>query len=312
MPIAGMRNRRRWVESGPPLWVMPAAAIGLALVLGATLSRVRVPRGSLLDEIAFKGSEGDARQLLAVVTGTMIAVTSLVFALTVATLQIASTQYSPRLLRSFLRDRGTQLVMSVLVGTDAHSLAGLQGVGGSSVGTVPRLAVSGALGLALLSVAMLVFYVGHMTDAIRIDTIMRRVEQTARRPLQREHPRVSGESPDPDAAHTPRIPGYAVTLAAPRGGYLQGIDVLRLVPMLERHDLDVRLLPLLGYHVVEGEPLATVWHHAARSPTTAELEAVSAAILLLPERLAELDIGFDIRQLVDMANRAMGTTQNDP
>jgi uncharacterized membrane protein len=129
MPLAGMRNRRRWVESGPPLWVMPAAAIGLALVLGATLSRVRVPRGSLLDEIAFKGSEGDARQLLAVVTGTMITVTSLVFALTVATLQIASTQYSPRLLRSFLRDRGTQLVMSVLVGTDAYSLAGLQGVG---------------------------------------------------------------------------------------------------------------------------------------------------------------------------------------
>jgi uncharacterized membrane protein len=202
--------------------------------------------------------------------------------------------------------------MSVLVGTDAYSLAGLQGVGGSSVGTVPRLAVSGALGLALLSVAMLVFYVGHMTDAIRIDTIMRRVEQTARRLLQCEHPRVSGESPDPDAAHTPRIPGYAVTLAAPRGGYLQGIDVLRLVPILERHDLDVRLLPLLGYHVVEGEPPATVWHHAARSPTTAELDAVAAASLLLPERLAELDIGFDIRQLVDMANRAMGTTQNDP
>lgn len=73
---------------------MPASAIVLALALGASLSRVHVAPGSLLDQVAFKGSEADARQLLAVVTGTMITVTSLVFALTIATLQIASAQYS--------------------------------------------------------------------------------------------------------------------------------------------------------------------------------------------------------------------------
>jgi uncharacterized membrane protein len=69
---------------------MPASAIVLALALVASLSRVHVAPGSLLDQVAFKGSEADARQLLAVVTGTMITVTSLVFALTIATLQIAS------------------------------------------------------------------------------------------------------------------------------------------------------------------------------------------------------------------------------
>jgi len=294
------------------LWTMPAAAIVLALVLGASLSRIRVAPGSLLDAIAFKGTEGDARQLLAVVAGTMITVTSLVFALTVATLQIASTQYSPRLLRSFLRDHGTLLVMSVLVGTDAYSLAGLQGVGSSGGGTVPRLAVSGALLLALLSVAVLVFYVGHMTNAIQIDTIMQRVEQTARRLLHHDHPVAGGNGLDPDDSQAPPIPGHAVVVAAPRDGYLQGVNSRALVPMLERHDLIARVLPLVGYHVVEGEPLAAVWHDDARALSSAELDAVAAAILLLPERLAELDIGFDIRQLVDMANRAMGTTQNDP
>jgi uncharacterized membrane protein len=68
---------------------MPGAEIVLGLALGAVLSRVHVAHGSALDAIAFKGSEADARQLLAVVTGTMITVTSLVFALTVATLQTA-------------------------------------------------------------------------------------------------------------------------------------------------------------------------------------------------------------------------------
>jgi uncharacterized membrane protein len=103
-----------------------------------------------------------------------------------------------------------------------------------------------------------------------------------------------------------------VIVAAPRDGYLQGVNSRALVPMLERHDLVARLLPLVGYHVVVGEPLAAVWHDDARAPSSAELATVAAAIVLLPERLAELDIGFDIRQLVDMANRAMGTTQNDP
>jgi uncharacterized membrane protein len=204
------------------LWVMPAEAIVLALILGAILSRVTVTNGSLLDSVAFKGSEADARQLIAVVAGTMITVTSLVFALTVATLQIASTQYSPRLLRSFLTDRATQVVMSVLVGTDAYSLAGLQGVGSSGHGSVPRLAVSGALGLALLSVATLVFYVGHMTDAIRMDTIMQTIEQTARAVLHRDHPLVAESDGDPDLNDDGEVPACAVSVPAPSDGYLQG------------------------------------------------------------------------------------------
>lgn len=296
----------------PALWMMPASAIVLALALGASLSRVHVAPGSLLDQVAFKGSEADARQLLAVVTGTMITVTSLVFALTVATLQIASTQYSPRLLRSFLRDPGTQLVMSVLVGTDAYSLAGLQGVGSSGPGSVPRLAVSGALGLALLSVAMLVFYVGHMTNEIRFDTIMRTVSSRCRAVLARDHPLVVEDGSDPDAFDATPIPEHAMTLAAPDDGYFQDVDAGRLAPLLARGGARVRLLPLVGYHVVEGEPLAAVWSEDGGAPSDATLKAVADAIVLLPERVSELYLGFDIRQLIDMANRAMGTTQNDP
>jgi uncharacterized membrane protein len=83
------------------------------------LSRVEVEEGSPLAALAFQGTAEDARSLLIVVSSTMITVTGLVFALTIVALQIASGQYSPRLLRNFMRDRGTQLVLSIFVGAFA-------------------------------------------------------------------------------------------------------------------------------------------------------------------------------------------------
>ena len=118
-------QRRRLSDAAQALWFKPSLAVVGALATGAVLSPLHVQSGSALWPIAFHGDASDARQLLVVVTGTMITVTSLVFALTVVTLQIASTQFSPRLLRTFLRDGGTQVVLGGFVGTVSYSLAGL-------------------------------------------------------------------------------------------------------------------------------------------------------------------------------------------
>jgi uncharacterized membrane protein len=308
-----IHHRRRWSEVYDALWFEPALAIVGALILGLILSNIAVAPGSLLDRIAFKGSVSDGRQLLAVVTGTMITVTSLVFALTVVTLQIAGTQFSPRLLRSFLRDRGTQMVLSTFVGTVSYSLAGLHTVGSNGGGVpVPRLAVSGALVLALISVGMLVYYVGHITNAIRIDTIMRSVEQRARHVLRRDHPLLDDAAGDADGQDSSPIPDGAVTVPAPYEGYLQGVDVHTLTALARREGLTVQLLQLVGYHVVEGRPLAAVWADDGSAPRPASFRTLAAAIHVAQERKVELDVGFALRQLVDITNRAMSTGQNDP
>jgi uncharacterized membrane protein len=308
-----MSRRRRWSEVYEALWFEPALAIVGALLLGWILSNVAVAPGSLLDQIAFKGSVSDGRQLLAVVTGTMITVTSLVFALTVVSLQIAGTQFSPRLLRSFLRDRGTQMVLSTFVGTVSYSLAGLHTVGSNGGGAaVPRLAVSGSLVLALISVGMLVYYVAHITNAIRIDTIMRSMDLRARHVLRRDHPPIDEASGDADAQDDSANPDSAITVPAPREGYFQGVDGHALVSLARREGLTVRLLQLVGYHVVEGQALATVWVTDGSAPRPAVCRAVAAAIYVAQERKVELDVGFGVRQLVDVTNRAMSTGQNDP
>jgi uncharacterized membrane protein len=154
-----VRRRVLWDYLAGALWVLPTASVVVFLAAGALLSRVSISDHSPLAALAFQGTADDARNVLIVVSTTMITVTGLVFALTIVALQIASGQYSPRLLSNFMRDRGTQIVLSVFVGAFAYSTAGLYTVGvqrGGEQAFVPRLAVSGSLGLALVSVGVLI------------------------------------------------------------------------------------------------------------------------------------------------------------
>jgi len=127
------------------LWVLPTLSVLAALAAGTLLSSVSIgPRSPL----AFQGTPDDARNLLLGITGTMVTVIALLLGLTVVALQLSSTQFSPRLLRSFLRDRPNQVVLSAFVATFAYSAAGLYTVGvsgGSRTAAFPRLAVTGAI-----------------------------------------------------------------------------------------------------------------------------------------------------------------------
>jgi uncharacterized membrane protein len=168
------RRRLLWDYVGGALWVLPTLSVLLFLTAGAMLSRVQVDADSPLWPLAFQGTAEDARGILVVVSATMITVTGLVFAVTIVALQIASGRYSPRLLRNFMRDRGTQVVLSVFVGAFAYSTAGLHTVGIQRSGGeafVPRLAVSGSLLLGLASVGVLIYFIHHLARSIQAVTI---------------------------------------------------------------------------------------------------------------------------------------------
>jgi uncharacterized membrane protein len=187
-------GRRRVIQDylAGALWVLPTLAVVVFLLAGAALSSVEVDAGSPLAKLAFQGTADDARSLLIAVSSTMITVTGLVFALTIVALQIASGQYSPRLLRNFMRDRGTQLVLSIFVGAFAYSTAGLYTVGVQGAGQeafVPRLAVSGSLALAVASVGVLIYFIHHLARSIQIDSIMKQVEREALSVIAEVYPR---------------------------------------------------------------------------------------------------------------------------
>ena len=293
------------------LWVMPSVAAVLALVAGWSLSQIRVQPGSFLSRIAFQGTADDARSLLIEVTGTVITVIALTLGLTVVALQLSSTQFSPRLLRNFLRDRGTQVVLSVFIATFVYSAAGSFTVGlesGARTEVYPRLAVSGSILLLFASLGMVVYYADHLAHSIQIDAITRQVERNTRRALDRLSPDQTAESP-------PRAPDWALVLSSRRTGYVQTIHPELLLPSVAGSDVTICLRVRVGQHVIAGSVLGWAWSPSATAPPLSRPvfeRAVNTNVRIGFERTGEQDVAFGLRQLTDIACKALSPAVNDP
>ncbi len=292
------------------LWVAPAVAAIAALIAGVLLSQVQVPSHSLLAPLAFQGTADDARTLLITIAGTVVTVIALVLGLTVVALQLSSTQFSPRLLRNFLRDRPTQRVLSVFLATFVYSGAGLYTVGisaGQRVQDYPRLAVTGAIVLLFATLGMVVYFADHLAHSLQIDRITERVQQgtlavVRAKPGTAEQPR-------------PAPPPWAVTVAADRSGYVETAHPERVLPLAARHRVTVLLRHRVGEHVVAGTALAWLWAVSPEEPPPDRAlfrTAVNDAVRVGFERTLEQDAAFGIRQLVDVACKALSPAVNDP
>jgi uncharacterized membrane protein len=297
------------------LWVLPTVALGLALIAGSVLSSITIDPASSLATLVFQGTADDARSLLIAIASTMVTVIALVLGLTVVALQLASTQFSPRLLRNFLRDLVNQLTLSSFVATFAYSTAGLYTVGisaGERTTDYPRLAVSGALVLLFVSMIMLVFFVHHLAHSIQIDQVMEDVEK---RTLHVVHESLAAGD---DTARRPETPPAAIPLLATRSGYVQTFHLEGMVQVAAQHGASFAVVPMVGEHVIVRTPLAWAW---STIDTTSPLSAQAAQALQVGldrgvrvgfERTAEQDVAFGVRQLADIASKALSPAINDP
>jgi len=308
--VVCVRREAWWEYIRGALWVLPTIAVVLALGIGLVLSQVAV---SSTRWFVFQGTPDDARTLLIAISSTLATVIALVLGLTVVALQLASTQFSPRLLRNFLRDRTNQVVLSVFVATFTYSTAGLFTVGvaaGQRVEDYPRLAVSFALVLLFVSLLMLVFFVHHLAHSIQIDEVMRSVERSTLRVIDEDLP-TQGVSAEP----APSPPGWAVAVPAYQSGWVQTMRPEVLLPLAREHDLVVAVSTMVGEYVVEGAPLLWLWSPSPNDPApdaSAFGEALPVAVRLGYERTAEQDAAFGVRQLADIAVKALSPAVNDP
>ena len=238
----------------------------------------------------------------------MVTVIALLLGLAVVALPLSSTQFSPRLLRNFLRDRPNQAVLSVFVGTFAYAAGGLFDVGvsaGERVDAFPRLAVTVAVALLFLSLALLVYFADHLAHSIQVDHIMRVVERTTL-PVIRDLPA---------AGTLPAVPERAITIPAQASGYVQVVHVEQLLATAVTQQVNVRLRVRVGEHVVAGSILAWVWPASpeATAPAADSLvKRLDAAVRIGFERTLEQDPALGLRQLVDPACKALSPAVNDP
>ena len=289
-------------------WVVPAAivlAAGLLAVACVELDRSGLVPESLLNSAwLYNGGATGARTLLGAVAASAIGVAGTVFSITIAALSLAAGQMGPRLLRNFVRDRGNQVTLGMLLGTFTYALMVLRSVRANEEGGgfTPHLSMSVGIALALLSVAMLIYFVGHIAGRINVDTVIGLVGsdlQKVLRAVKSEH-NESRERLRQDWSD-------AVPVSCPDSGYLQQLDTGALSRWAEEQGAQLQMLVRPGHHVFPGATVAMI-----RPETRGSVEALRAAMLLGSERTSNSDLEYAIRQLVEVAMRALSPSINDP
>ncbi len=282
---------------------MVVAAI-LAGVGAVSLDRTGVvPQWLIHSHWLYDGGATGARTLLGAVAGSTIGVAGTVFSITIAALTLAAGQMGPRLLRNFTRDRGNQFTLGVFLGTFSFSLMVLRSVRTHSEGDfVPHLALSAAILLAFVCVGTLVYFVSHMAGRINVDTVIELVSCDVKAAIERLTMTEAQPAPPPGSFWR-----EARAVTDPRRGYLQQLDEEGLAAWAARHDTAIRLLVRPGDYVFPGAPIALV-----KPPVEGAQAAIRNATALGASRVSAADLEFAVRQLVEVAVRALSPGINDP
>jgi uncharacterized membrane protein len=305
--VGGRRGQVSAERSRSPLWLWPAASGTAAGAVAWLLGRIR-PQGGFLAAL-WPSDTSAAGSLLQVVATGAVTITTLTLSLTVVALQLASQQFSPRLLRDFARDRVTKQVLSVFTATFAFAVTGLRGL--SSTRPVATLVCLGAALLALASFAALLFYITHITALLRVDTMMKRVHDEADRAIDDFYRRYDDPpSRSPDELDLDR--SRAVVVTSSGSGFVRVVESETVLRAAQEHDAVICIEVRPGDHVTRGVPVATAWGRGAR-PLPRELcDAVRRSVVLSYERTIDQDAAFGLRQLEDIAVKAMSPAINDP
>ena len=297
------------------LWLVPTVEIVLAVALFASTYAVdrAAYDGSLhLPSWVISGSADAARQILTTIAAAVITVVTLVFSITIVTLTLASTQFGPRMLRNFIRDRITQLTLGSFVATFVYAILALVCIGPGSHGEfVPHLSITMTMALVIVDVGVLVVFIDHIAKSIQLPQVIASIARDLSRAIESEV-----APPTPDAPKTGpslsemlvRLDDDSAVVCAPSSGYLQYVSMSTLIDIASRSHAVIRLLRRPGHFVVEGEPLANVWPAAAASGVA---RALGGAHATGPHRTLTQDLSFAVDQLVEIAIRALSPAVND-
>lgn len=291
------------------LWFIPAMMVSAVCLLAAVtllLDRSAVSAAS----IGFTGSPDAASTMLATIAGAIVTLTALVFSVTIVALQLASSQYSPRVLRSFLRDRTSKVVLGMFLATFAYTMLVLRAVRsefGGDAGFVPAVSVHAAFALAGLSLALFVVYVNHIAQSIQASTIVARVGDETGKAIERLHPRSGRSTRATDLPPQAPLEPPAHVPWRGRSGYLQGVDGDELLRHAVDRDATYRLKFAPGQFLARGAIAMDAWGGGD------DLEELLEHTLTVGrERTLQQDCSFGFRQLVDIAERALSPGLNDP
>ncbi len=294
----------------PSLMVMVSIALAAALIEadsdGSRRWLAHWPR------LFGAGAEG-ARQMLATLAGSMMTVMGVTFSMILVALALASSQYTSRILRNFMRSRVTQATLGIFAGIFAYCLIVLRTIRGGDAEFVPSLAVFFAFFLALGGVVALIFFIHHIATSIQASNIIASIAHETIAAVDRLFPEKRGHGPDEDEDRDQALRSldertwYPVPAAV--SGYIQSVDHDALRCLARDWKTIVRMEHGVGAFVVQNAALASL---ALTYPPDREMiAALNRAYSISRHRTVEQDPAFGIRQIVDMALKALSPGVND-
>ncbi len=294
----------------PSLIVAGSIAVAVALIqLDTTGSQQWMSRWPRL----FGSSASGARGVLSTIAGSMMTVVGVTFSMVLVTLALASSQYTSRILRNFMRDRVTQVVLGIFAGIFTYCLIVLRTVrGGDASGYIPSLAVTFGVVLAIGGIGALIFFIHHIAGSIQASSIIASVAEETLAAIDRLFPQKFGQAPEDDEEQQSPLPlpeGNWQAIPAWANGYVQSVDDATLLRLARKHETIVRMERGIGEFVVQDTPVASL--ALAGPPEPEFIDALQAAYSIQGLRTVEQDAAFGIRQIVDIALHALSPGIND-
>ncbi len=309
--LAGSRYKQRWVQIHSSLWFLPACVtIGLMLMAPGLIELDRHVDTALQQRWPrlFTVAADGARNLLAVIAGSMATIAGVTFSITMVALTLASAQYSPRVLRNFMRDKVTQLVLGIFVGIFLYCLLVLLAIREEPDPFVPACAVLGAVALSVLACGAFIFFIHHISSSIQAAEMARAITHETLDMIDKYFPNdvVEGgarkHEPRVEAASWHRVPAL-------HWGTIQTVTETSLLAWACTHDAIVRMEHKPGQFIGIGETLVSV--AVDRPLDDGAITALNGAYGMGAFRTLDQDPTFGVRQLVDMALKALSPGIND-
>jgi uncharacterized membrane protein len=255
------------------------------------------------------GADG-SRAMLSAIATSMITVAGVVFSITIVALSLTATQYSPRVLRNFMRDRPTQYVLGVFLGIFAYCLIVLRTIRADDDSPfIPSLAVLGGMIYAFMGIALLIFFIHHVAQSMQAGSILQRISDDTVAAIDHLFPDELGK-PASEECGTQPVPAHWTAVQAGASGYVISIDNDGLMRIARETGRVLRLSSRVGAFVAAGSVFVEAsGTEALDDACQGELRRM---VVTGPQRTTEQDAAFGLQQLVDVALKALSPGINDP
>ena len=308
--------KQLWSNLRSNFWFMPSLIVLASIALAVTLIQSDSAGSdrwlNQWPRLFGAGAEG-ARGMMSTIAGSMMSVVGVSFSMILVVLALASSQYTSRILRNFMRSRVTQVVLGIFAGIFTYCLIVLRTIRSGDEGAfVPNLAVFFGFVLALVGVGALMFFIHHIASSIQASSIIASIAKETNVTIDLLFPEKLGQSPDEDDDEQTQRPlakrNWRV-IQSKESGYIQNVNNTGLLRVARDWKTVVRMERGIGEFVVQNTPLVSL--AMEEQPDQKTIAALQAAFSISRFRTVEQDPAFGIRQIVDVGLKALSPGIND-